>query len=77
MSDQFKKSTEEMGPIANDSSFAKSQAAIDSSILMKSLPSLRSRIMETIDRLYWIFDDRGRTIALGWGAIASQKNRLK
>ena len=57
MSDQFKKSTEEMGPIANDSSFAKSKAAIDSSILMKSFPSLRSRMMETIDRLYWIFDD--------------------
>ena len=59
MSDQFKKSTEEIGAIANDASFAKSKAAIDSSILMKSLPSLRSRIMETIDRLYWIFDDRG------------------
>jgi hypothetical protein len=62
MSGQFKKSTEEMGPIASDSSFAKSKAAINSSVFMESLPSLRSRIMETIDRLYWIFDDRGRTI---------------
>jgi hypothetical protein len=52
MSNQLKKSTEEMGPIANDSSFAKSKAAIDSSIFMESLPSLRSRIMETIDRPY-------------------------
>jgi hypothetical protein len=62
MFDEFTKSTRERGPIANDSSFAKSKAAIDSSIFMESLPSLRSRIMETIDRLYWIFDDRGKTI---------------